>query len=114
MVFGKFVDGATRSLDLLLRRHALLAQNLAHLDTPGYRARDLDFAGALEAAFAGAPADGWVVEVQAPPGVDGNTVDLDRESTKMAENSLRYDAVTRVLAHRLALLKYVVTEGGNR
>ena len=133
-MFGKVIEGGTRALDFFLRRHSLIAQNLAHIETPGYKPQDLDFSAALESAFresgAGAadaatapqkghfPApsalrDGVVVtDGSTPAGRDGNAVDLDRESAKLAENNLRYEATTRIIAHRLALLKYTVTDGG--
>jgi flagellar basal-body rod protein FlgB len=129
MLFGRVIEGVGRSLDLFLRRHALVTQNLAHLDTPGYIPKDLDFAHALEAAFRkpgpkvtlrpghlplSSPFEEGRVEedLRSAPGRDGNAVDLDRETTRMVENSLRFDAASRILAHKLALLKYVVTEGG--
>jgi flagellar basal-body rod protein FlgB len=130
MLFGRIVEGLGRSLDLFVRRHGLIAQNLAHLETPGYRPQDLDFARALELAFAGAARreaprharhiplaspmdDGEVVtDTRGSPGRDGNAVDLDRETARLMENGLRFDVATRILGHRLSLLKYVVTEGG--
>ena len=136
-MFGKVIEGGSRALDFFLRRHGLIAQNLAHIETPGYKPQDLDFSAALESAFketnsgmaggAGAttatqkghfPApnalrDGHVVtDNSTPAGRDGNAVDLDRESAKLAENNLRYDATTSIIAHWLSLLKYTVTEGG--
>ena len=50
-MFDKVVQGGTRALDLFMRRHTLIAQNLAHIETPNYRPQDLDFKSALEAAF---------------------------------------------------------------
>ena len=135
-MFGKVIEGGTRALDFFLRRHALVAQNLAHIETPNYRAQDLDFGAALDTAFreaeqggavsattrATAPGhfpapnalrDGIVVtDPSTPAGRDGNSVDIDRESAKLSENALRYDATTRIVAHRLAMLQNVVTEGG--
>ena len=121
-MFGKIIEGGQTALDLFVRRHGLLAQNIAHLETPGYRPKDLDFQSALEAAFepqgSGAAAsalgsDGHVVtDTRTAAGRDGNAVDLDRESAKIAQNSLRYDATTRIIAHKLAALKFVVSDGG--
>lgn len=116
-MFGKIIEGGERALDFFVRRHGLLAQNIAHLETPNYRPKDLDFKSALEAAFepGGAKTAGEgeiVTDTRTAPGRDGNAVDLDRESAKLAQNSLRYDATTRIIAHRLALLKHAVTDGG--
>src|SRR5262245_15118316 len=46
----------TEALNLRARRQELLAANIANADTPGYKARDLDFSKALNEALGGAPA----------------------------------------------------------
>jgi flagellar basal-body rod protein FlgB len=131
MQFGPIIEGVTHSLDLFVRRHGLIAQNVAHIDTPGYRPQDLDFARALESAFverAPKPAhhpghlplnspleDGEVVtDETTPPGRDGNAVDIDRETARLAQNSLRYETALRVLDRKLSLLKYAATDGGSK
>ena len=45
------------------------------------------------------------------PDFDGNTVDLDREMAKMAENQLMYNASIRMLTHQFRMLKTAITEG---
>ncbi len=42
-LFGKTFDIMQRALELRSKRNALLASNIANVDTPGYKARDLDF-----------------------------------------------------------------------
>lgn len=97
------------ALNLHAYRQQLIASNIANADTPGYRARDVDFASALKNAQAGQvrpqmPALQGAGE-QAPPlgaellyrsavqrSVDGNTVDIDVERAQFAENAVRYEA----------------------
>lgn len=92
---------AERRLDWLDRRQAVLAQNIANADTPGYRPRDLTaFRARLEAALTppmarsheghlrGRPSGSDAARedrraVEAVP--DGNAVSLDREAVRMAE-----------------------------
>ena len=45
------------------------------------------------------------------PDFDGNTVDLDREMAKIAENQLMYNATLRMLAHKFRGLKSAIAEG---
>ena len=102
------------ALNLRAFRQELLAANIANADTPGYKARDIDFRKALEDAFAGrsptvqlaqtarghvqpagaAAAAGGTPQyrtvVQAS--LDGNTVDMDVERAQFAENAIRYEA----------------------
>jgi flagellar basal-body rod protein FlgB len=98
------------ALNVHAHRQQLIASNIANADTPGYKARDIDFAATLkqvEAAHAAKPqlrplrAGG---PEAAPLGaellyrsvvqrsVDGNTVDLDIERAQFAENAVRYEA----------------------
>ncbi len=110
----------TASLDfhgqaLLLRaeRQRLIAGNIANADTPGFKARDLDFASALRAAAgSAAPGEGFAQGVMQPGGrpapilryalsaqtnLDGNSVDMDRERAAFAQNATQYEATLRFI-----------------
>jgi flagellar basal-body rod protein FlgB len=97
------------ALTLHSYRQQLIASNIANADTPGYRARDLDFSSVLknaESAMAkGQPVPARSAGPDSTPfgaellyrsvvqrSVDGNTVDLDLERAQFAENSVRYEA----------------------
>lgn len=87
-------------------RHEALAQNLANINTPGYRRRDVDFHSALQAAMpagrdavAAAPLAASV-DAAAPVRVDGNSVDVDAESANLAQNALEYESLAQVLRAR--------------
>jgi len=94
-----------QALTLRSERQRLLASNIANADTPGYVARDFDFARALQEATAsraaGTPAARaeTVLRYAAPSqtNLDRNTVDMDRERAAFAENSLKYDAALRFI-----------------
>ena len=106
------------ALSLRAQRQELLASNIANADTPNYKARDIDFASALQGVLArttppagvlnataanhlgGASQRGDVlpngtpVQYRTPAqgSVDGNTVDMDVERNQFADNALRYEA----------------------
>ncbi|QKJ86756.1 Flagellar basal-body rod protein FlgB [Paramixta manurensis] len=104
----------TEALNLRAQRQEVLASNIANADTPGYQARDIDFASELNRALEKGRAQGSGLAltvtstrhipaetVQPPaldllyripdqPAMDGNTVDMDRERTQFADNSLKY------------------------
>ena len=92
-------------------RQTTLAANLANVDTPGYVRKDVDFHGALQAALAGDepnPAGlsfAAAEDTSAPVRVDGNSVDIDAESSALAANQLEYDALSRVASARTDILK---------
>ena len=103
------------ALNLHAYRQQLIASNIANADTPGYKARDVDFAAALKNAEAaqgkarmparsseGAPLDTDVLFRSAVQrSVDGNTVDLDVERAQFAENAVRYEAQLMFINSRI-------------
>ena len=144
-IFDATLGQLERSLDVRLLRHNLLAANLANVDTPGFRPKDLDFTAAM-ASVESRPQDGTALQaVPTAPGhmgigvpigsaspqdaqlspkdlpvvdipsnnasLDGNTVDLDRTMVAMAENALQYGASARAATRKLAILKYVASDG---
>jgi len=98
------------ALNVRTYRQQLLASNIANADTPGYKARDIDFAAALRDASEGRTAalrtsnerhlSGTTANEPAAalyrsaqqPSVDGNTVDMDVERNRFAENAVHIDA----------------------
>lgn len=117
-----------QALDLRHERQKVLSSNIANADTPGYKARDFDFASELERAtgqgsagsglaltrtaeghiegqaMASAPVDlGYRVPAQ--PSLDGNTVEMERERAAFADNSVRYQAAVSMLNSRIQSLK---------
>lgn len=96
----------SQALALRSERQRLLASNIANADTPGFQARDFDFASALrEASAARTDAQASAVRneaqlrwsLPAQTNLDGNTVDMDRERAAFAENALKYDAALRFI-----------------
>jgi flagellar basal-body rod protein FlgB len=118
ILFDPTFQGLADSLTLHQRRHEVVASNLANVETPGYRARELDFKAALEDAFEGGHAAedpmtaGRAPEIVedrgAPPRADGNTVDLDLQMAKLSANGGRYVALARILGQRIALLRQAI------
>ncbi len=132
-IFGGVFSLLSRALDFRAQRQNLLTNNLAHVDTPNYRAKDLEFEKALQGAVSrgsmpmqrtaeghlgGGPiapdeVRAEVVEREdAPIRPDGNTVDLDREMSRIAENSILYSAGVETLRRLSGLIKYAINEGG--
>src|SRR5271170_3571911 len=109
MIDTPLMRGLERVLDLSAFRHQVIAGNLANIDTPGYRARDLrPFAGEIEQAMAGeepsfAPVAHQIGGLLERP--DGNNVSVERESLLLAQNQLRFQVAVQFLKaefHRLS------------
>lgn len=111
----------SNALQLRAERQQVLASNLANVDTPGYVARDFDFAEALNSATqsrksagsldtssaghmgrlgsTGTVADYAKVgySVQTQPSLDGNSVDMDQQRANFADNAIRYESTLRFI-----------------
>lgn len=119
------VEHLKTALDYHLARHNLLASNLAHLDTPDYAPVDLSrgFEGAMHVALGTTSAEhmqstthtdqGFRVfsDAASSSGGDGNGVDLDRETVKIASNQLRYDMLAQLASSELASLAWAANDG---
>ena len=111
------LDFHGQALTLRSDRQRLIASNIANADTPGYVARDMDFARALREATGQASAaaakttqpghipvaGGARAEAQllytrpAQDNLDGNSVDMDRERAAFADNTVKYEATLRFI-----------------
>lgn len=103
-------DFHSQALMLRAERQRLIASNIANADTPGYQARDFDFAAALRVASGNgkgiaadvmqagghlAPALRYAVPSQTS--LDSNTVDMDRERSAFADNAVKYESTLRFI-----------------
>jgi flagellar basal-body rod protein FlgB len=101
------------ALDGLALRQRVIADNIANVDTPGFRATSVDFESSLQSAIAdGSITQGRVTPQTAPTdtpvGVNGNNVDLRKESLSAMQSQFQYQMVTRSVTDRLDLIKNVV------
>jgi flagellar basal-body rod protein FlgB len=104
-LFG--IHGA--ALELRSQRMGLLTSNIANAATPGYKARDIDFAAALKARSEGlgqsdAVSKSTRYRVPTMPSLDGNTVEMATEQTAFAENAVGYSATLSFIRGRVDTL----------
>ena len=95
-----------KALELRSQRMGLLTSNIANAATPGYKARDIDFAAALKARTSGVSTDQALASatryrVPVMPSLDGNTVEMATEQTAFAENAVGYSATLNFLRGRV-------------
>ena len=115
------LDFQAQALNLRAERQRIIAGNIANVDTPGFVARDMDFASALREAtgtaagssmMAGASATnaahiplsagsaaqlGLKYSASSQTSLDSNTVDMDRERASFVDNSVKYEATLRFI-----------------
>jgi flagellar basal-body rod protein FlgB len=131
--FDPVIGALNTSMNLRLINQNVIGSNIANADTPGYKAKTMEFERALRDALAVdegvRPAgsdprhmirhatDPVHPEIYEDPNsgvesLDGNTVDRAAEMAEMAENQLLFDASAEVLKRKLGMLKYAISEGG--
>ena len=125
------------ALSLRSQRQELLASNIANADTPKYKARDIDFASALQATLARTAPPAGVLATdqpgQIPQGTptgetlpdgtpiqyrgvvqgsaDNNTVDMDVERNQFTDNAVRYEASLTMINQQVRAMLAAVQGG---
>lgn len=133
-IFDRDISLLERSLEFRSKRNNLLAGNIANIETPGYKAKDLVFEQALGKALKSQEPgplnttnprhlDGrnatplslvqarTIQSANAVGSVDGNSVDLEREMAKLAENQINYQALAQMISHKFLQLRTAIREG---
>lgn len=125
---GSVLSVLQKGLNASSLRQQVIANNVANIDTPNFKRSDVDFQAVLGAVL-GEKSDVLAMKLTSPshiPGVvvgggtgivtdstttlrnDGNNVDVDSEMSKVAENGLYYNSLTRAISSQLGLLRMVI------
>jgi flagellar basal-body rod protein FlgB len=119
MIDTPLMRGLERVLDVSAFRHQVIATNLANVDTPGFRTRDVrPFANEIGQAMAGADGEAanFVPVAHEIPGLlerpDGNNVSVERESLLLAQNQLRFQVAVQFLKAEFHRLSSAISGGG--
>jgi flagellar basal-body rod protein FlgB len=106
-MLGKF-------LDLSAQRQGLVSSNIANIDTPGYRTKDIDFRSALQRAEQGFDSP-FAAPAQEVPGLterpDGNNVSIDRESMLLSETQLQFRLGVQVMHSEFKKISMAINDG---
>ena len=133
-MFDRTVDALSASTNCRFLRNNVITSNIANAETPGYKAKKIDFEEALSRAIdlqglnslstdhpehvpvGGGSISKLKADIYDNPDVnmsnDGNTVDLEKEMAHLAENTILYKAALKLINKKMAALKYAATEGG--
>ncbi|MDY6843828.1 MAG: flagellar basal body rod protein FlgB [Thermodesulfobacteriota bacterium] len=129
-IYNKTFTLVQKALDLCKVKHNLIASNIANAETPQYKALKVKFDEELKFLRSGMGEDNLCkTNPKHLPfhdsinptstehhgmfiSIDSNTVDLEREMTKLSKNTLFYNTLTQMLAKKIGILKYAIREGG--
>lgn len=108
-------DALQRYLDLASDQMKLTAENMANIDTPGYKTQGFDFAGEFSRALNSSTASSApavhttdVAGLTARP--DGNNVSLDREGMEMAKAQLEFRTGISLLRNEYSRIMSAIHE----
>ncbi len=113
------------ALRIRAQRTEILASNLANADTPGFKARDIDFQSAMKHALAGTNSsslrttnkdhmmgvgasgieDYIKFRISTQPTLDGNTVETHVEQAEFAKSAVEYQATLRFFEGKSKTMK---------
>jgi len=135
-LFDKTTNALGAAINFRQLKQGVTSSNIANAETPGYKAKKMDFEKALSRAVDvyglgkmsvndpghfpvnGSSISNVTADVYENPDVtvtnDGNTVDLEREMAELAENTIMYRAVVQLINKKLAGMAYAATEGQSR
>ncbi|HEA83834.1 MAG: flagellar basal body rod protein FlgB [Thermodesulfobacterium sp.] len=127
-IFGKTFNLVKTALKIRSHKHTLLASNIANVDTPGYRRKDIPFEKIMQSYLS----QEGLLKTTHPKHFKGfrkdineliktyeeetlgtpNNVNLEEELVQLTENQLLYEATLKALSKELERLKEAITEGG--
>ena len=124
--FDKALGSLPENLSVFGQRSSLLAANIANADTPGFKARDIDFqsmlakasgsqiamsathSGHIGSADTGIGAMDMLYRVPTQTSLDGNTVNNQVEQAEFTENAIRYQSTLTFLSGKFSGLKLAI------
>jgi len=123
------LDAAGAYMSRLSQRQQIVNSNLANIDTPGYKTKDVSFHATMQelladdsvnlrasrAEHAGrmtAVPQAQAFEVQGiPTGTDQNNVDIDKEMLKLSETAFGYSLMSQIVRGKLRTISTSINEG---
>ena len=107
-----------KMLDVSSIKHKVIANNIANVNTPGYKKMEVSFADQLEKAVNEGSVNKFdtlqpkIVISKEDKGEtvrnDGNNVDMDKEVSALVKNTLSYNIYTQLLAKKMELVKSAI------
>lgn len=102
-----------KGLNIRAFNHKVIAANIANVDTPGYKQKEIDYRSELDRAEAKI-ADIRVTEKTSFDGstaIDGNTVNIEGQVINMTENTMMFTSFVQLINKKFSMLKYAISEG---
>ena len=111
-----------KAMDAYSTRHKVISNNIANVDTPGYKRSYVEFERQLAGLVGedGKSRDTEAVEALKPrvevdrataSRYDGNNVNIDQEMSELAKNTISYNAAAALMKAKVSMMVHVISEG---
>jgi len=102
-----------RALNIRAQYHKVLSGNIANVETPNYKEKDIDFQSEIQRNIGSQnnvdireSTEGDVIG-----SIDGNTVNMENQIVKMTENHMLFTSLVQVISKKFSMMRYVINEG---
>lgn len=125
MLDYRLIDGLTKDLSARVKKNEIIAGNVANVDTPGYKSKDVQFKNVLNNEIGeldmkisdsrhigveDGQGDFVILENTNAGRADGNNVNIEKEMLELTRNNIRYNIAVQFLAKELAHLKQAIQD----
>ena len=105
------------AMDALWQKQQVISHNIANVETPGFKAKKVEFQEVLhKAEQGGAPAAEFRAVVSTDETTqaraDGNNVQADAEELELWKTYMEYSTLTRRISGKYSTLRYVINNAG--
>jgi flagellar basal-body rod protein FlgB len=109
-----------KALNIRTSYHKVISGNIANVETPGYKEKDMDFGKEIGRAINSGTNNGIMssgievtekTENDGLSSIDGNTVNVEDQIVKLTENQVMYHSLIQVAAKRFSMMKFLISEG---
>lgn len=120
-----YINVLDKAADASWTRNTILNNNIANVDTPGYKRKDIQFESYLMNAMAGGEsldsnvanvdlstleATTYIDQASLSYRLDGNNVDIDTETAELAKNQIRYYTLLDSMNQEFSRIKAALTK----
>ncbi len=110
-IFTDHLTDLQNAMSRTAQRQAMLTQNLANVNVPNYKRKDMDFHVQLQSQLSGLTPPPTPTTDSSSLRQDGNNVDIEREVTGISETDMHYQALTAIVTDYFSGLKSAIREG---
>jgi flagellar basal-body rod protein FlgB len=102
-----------RAINIRAQYHRILSGNIANVETPNYKEKDIDFQEEMQRSVG----DSRNIEVKESTdgdiigSIDGNTVNMETQIVKMTENHMLFTSLVQVISKKFSMMRYAISEG---